>query len=34
MRQHGIVSREMLAFEWPGFSGTEEFSEINRAYLR
>ncbi len=36
MRQHGIVivSREMVAFEWLGVSGTEEFREISRAYLR
>ncbi len=36
MRAHGaeIVSREMVAFEWLGQAGSEEFREISRAFLR
>ncbi|MBU0601198.1 MAG: hydrolase [Gammaproteobacteria bacterium] len=36
MRQHGvvIVSREMVAFEWLGAAGSDEFREISRTYLR
>ncbi|MCR6666771.1 MULTISPECIES: hydrolase [Methyloversatilis] len=36
LRQHGvvIVSREMVAFEWLGAAGSEEFREISRTYLR
>ena len=36
MRQGGIhiVGREMVAFEWMRKSGTEEFKQISRDYLR
>jgi nicotinamidase-related amidase len=36
LRQHGVVvvSREMVAFEWLGAAGSEEFREISRTYLR
>lgn len=36
LRQEGcrIVSREMVAFEWLRRAGTEQFREINRAFLR
>jgi len=36
MRQEGcrIVSREMVAFEWLGKAGTEQFREISREFLR
>lgn len=36
MRGHGveIVSREMVAFEWLQFGGTELFGEVNRAFIR
>ncbi|MBI4987867.1 MAG: hydrolase [Rhodocyclales bacterium] len=36
MRSHGIdiVSREMVAFEWLGQAGTDEFREISREFLR
>jgi len=36
MRAHGagIVSREMVAFEWLRQAGTDEFREISREFLR
>lgn len=36
MRQHGVVvvSREMVAFEWLGAAGSDEFREISRTFLR
>jgi nicotinamidase-related amidase len=36
MRAHGaeIVSREMVAFEWLGQAGTDEFRAISREFLR
>ncbi|MFC3606219.1 hydrolase [Stutzerimonas tarimensis] len=36
MRQEGcrIVSREMVAFEWLGRAGTEQFRQIHREFLR
>ena len=36
MRAHGaqIVSREMVAFEWLGQAGSDEFRRISRAFLR
>ena len=36
LRQQGVivVSREMVAFEWLGAAGSEEFREISRTYLR
>ena len=36
MRSHGvhIVSREMVAFEWLGQAGSDEFREISREFLK
>jgi len=30
----GVLSREMVAFEWLGQAGTDEFRHVNRTYLR